>query len=689
MAGARGAIFATGDRGAFRIRRLPVLRLLCACLVALALGGALPAGAAAIADVIQVTTVEDRGLSDHGEYCSFEGTFGEQCPLRAAVESAANTISAGGLVTEIVINVPPGVYTLNSAKGPLVVGSKEKACGSLVCPVRIEGAGAGATTISGGGATRVIHVPAGVARVTLQGLAVAKGSASTDGVGIFAESPLVLAQVDVLENAQQTVAVVGGGVAATSELTIVDSLIEGNFAELGGGVYAGGPTAKVARTSFVLNKGGFSGGGGMAINTKTEASIYDSTFAENLSQSVGGALEVRGTASLAFSTVTGNVAQSPEGGGAMYAEGPVSLEGSILASNGSGSQCDLVPKGVLNTAGANIIFGGPCATSGTAPLAVDPLLAPLAAGGAEGPVQVPLPGSPALDAGGLTCAGAALIPGPGPEDERGLPRPQGAGCDLGAVEAAGDLALSLQAPPAGLTGSIVPLKATVRNAGREQMSAIVLSLPRPAGAAFAPLPAGCQAVTGRAGTAAQCSLPALAPGAQESVTVGVVASAPQTLTAGASVAGAQPDINAANDNATASVVLSTPIPSPPGPAATALLLSRTISVDARGNATARVRCVGSTSGSCYAALGVYASRGAMPAAAARVRRAPRLAFASLVVAAGRTGVVRLHLGGAARRALAGRGSVQARALLTVGASAGAAGSATRRYAVKLVRARRR
>lgn len=670
---------AVGGRPAGRMRR--AAGALCTACALVLLAGALPAAATAATDVIQAEPGEDHGLLDHSEYCTGEGAFGERCPLRAAVETAGLITAAGSGVTEIEVLVPAGVYTLNPSKGPLVVGSAQKACGGIACPVRLQGMGATATKISGGGATRVIHVPAGVAEVTLAGVSIEKGSAETDGVGVLAESPLLVSHARVLENVQAK-PLYGGGIAATSTLTLLDSLIEGNYAEFGGGVFAGGPTAKIARTSFVLNEAGISGGGALSVDTSTAASIYDSTFAENVSRSVGGALAVRGTAALRFSTVTGNKAD-PEGGGALYAEQPVSLEGSILEGNTGGPQCSLPAKGSVVSEGPNIIFGAACAVTGTAPLAVDPLLGPLAGAGAEGPVRVPLRQSPALDAGGAGCPGAALIPS-GPLDERGFARPQGAGCDLGAVEAAGDLGLSLQAPATVTLGASVPLTEVVRNTGLEAMSGISVSLPLPAGSSFGALPAGCLVTIVRTGESAVCNLPPLAAGSQESVTVPVLPRIAGRLSAFAGVAAEQPDVNAANDNAAASVLVLSPIPSPPAPTAAAALLSRTLPVDGHGVASARVRCVGSLTGFCFGVLDLYAAGRPRHGA-----RATLYAAARVVVPAGATASVRLRLSRAALRMLSRRGRLAARTVLSVGPSAGAIATSTQTASVTLVRARRR
>jgi hypothetical protein len=57
------------------------------------------------------------------------------------------------------------------------------------------------------------------------------------------------------------------------------------------------------------------------------------------------------------------------------------------------------------------------------------LLGPLADNGGPTATELPLPGSPLIDQGGLPAtAGCPLL------DQRGRPRPSGPACDIGAVE---------------------------------------------------------------------------------------------------------------------------------------------------------------------------------------------------------------------------------------------------------------
>src|SRR5206468_2502561 len=76
--------------------------------------------------------------------------------------------------------------------------------------------------------------------------------------------------------------------------------------------------------------------------------------------------------------------------------------------------------------GHNLVGTGLPGATATDIVGVDALLGLLRDNGGPTPTVMPAVGSPALDAGGANCAVT---------DQRGVPRPQGAACDIGAVEA--------------------------------------------------------------------------------------------------------------------------------------------------------------------------------------------------------------------------------------------------------------
>ena len=80
----------------------------------------------------------------------------------------------------------------------------------------------------------------------------------------------------------------------------------------------------------------------------------------------------------------------------------------------------------LTSGGHNILTDATCAPTGTDQVVGSALLGPLADNGGPTPTHELLPGSPALDA-----ADPAFCPA---TDQRGVPRPQGPACDVGAFE---------------------------------------------------------------------------------------------------------------------------------------------------------------------------------------------------------------------------------------------------------------
>jgi hypothetical protein len=101
--------------------------------------------------------------------------------------------------------------------------------------------------------------------------------------------------------------------------------------------------------------------------------------------------------------------------------GTITLRNSIVASNGL-PNC----AGTVSDGGHNLRFPA-SDTSCPADVVGDPLLGPLQNNGGFTPTTAIAAGSPARDAGpnGASCA---------PADQRGMPRPQGAACDIGAFE---------------------------------------------------------------------------------------------------------------------------------------------------------------------------------------------------------------------------------------------------------------
>ncbi|HEY7907859.1 MAG TPA: choice-of-anchor Q domain-containing protein, partial [Thermomicrobiales bacterium] len=143
--------------------------------------------------------------------------------------------------------------------------------------------------------------------------------------------------------------------------------------------------------------------------------VTNSTITGNFSIFAGGMINTFGTLTVTNSTITGNSSQF-SGGGIVNSGGTVTVTNTIVAGNAGGDVTGAYT-------GSHNLIGG------------TPLLGTLGSYGGPTPTIPLLPGSPAIDAGDdAVCAqtGTGKVNG---VDQRGITRPQGAHCDIGAFEA--------------------------------------------------------------------------------------------------------------------------------------------------------------------------------------------------------------------------------------------------------------
>jgi CSLREA domain-containing protein/uncharacterized repeat protein (TIGR01451 family) len=277
------------------------------------------------------------------------------------------------------------------------------------------------------------------------------------------------------------------------ELTVIDSTISGNTTmSTGGGILVGCGTASI--TNSIISNNTADGGGGGGIRMDGQMVLTDSTVSNNTSRFAGGGVLLRGRADVARSTISGNTGG---GGIVLDSFGGVlnltnsTVSGNVRTSNGGGIAIDLAdqPNTVNlnnvtitnNTAGGagggisspflhgpgsgpglavfnirNTIIAGNTDQSAVGPdcsgplitfvhnliqnptgcsvlgditgtvFGLDPRIGPLADNGGLTLTHGLLAGSPAIDAGdNATCEAT---------DQRGVTRPVGAACDIGAFE---------------------------------------------------------------------------------------------------------------------------------------------------------------------------------------------------------------------------------------------------------------
>jgi fibronectin-binding autotransporter adhesin len=234
----------------------------------------------------------------------------------------------------------------------------------------IDGAG-NFVTISGNNAVRVFSVNTGVT-AALSNLTIENGNAGGGN---------------------------GGGILNPSgaALTVTNSTFTGCFSYLGGGIYNEGALT-VANSTFSGNT--TTDGGGICSNAPGTLNVTNSTFSGNRATWEGGSI---------FNT-----------GAFTYAN--CILANSTVDSGGVECWTNVVP-----VSANNLIEDGSC----VAAIIADPNLGPLANNGGYTQTMALLPGSPAIDAGSDAVCGASPVGG---KDQRGITRPQGAHCDIGAYE---------------------------------------------------------------------------------------------------------------------------------------------------------------------------------------------------------------------------------------------------------------
>lgn len=380
-------------------------------------------------------------------------------------------------------------------------------------------------TLSGNYKVRVILVNPG-ASLTLKNLTVANGSADPQGGGIYNQN---------------------------GNLTVANSTFLGNHAtRTGGGIANYG------------NPGGI-------------LTITNSTFSANNS-SIGGAIRnLGGVASIVNSTIVGNSVNLPfcnpgficameDSGGGIENSGTLNLDNSIVAGNTAAVGADDI-GGSVDTANYNLIgdslvyyrwngLGLPLPLNGNngniAGVDANTILeTTLANNGGPTQTLALLTGSEAIDAGNNTiCANARV----NNVDQRGVTRPQGAKCDIGAFEmavaASTDLTVSQTSTPnIAMVRDYLTWTITVTNSGTLDATGVKLSDTLPASGlksiSVSTSQGSCNAAVNSLIT---CNLGGLASGGSANIKVKGIPANTGPLTNRASVVSDQPDAQPLNNS---------------------------------------------------------------------------------------------------------------------------------------------
>jgi Periplasmic copper-binding protein (NosD) len=237
----------------------------------------------------------------------------------------------------------------------------------------IDGAGASGLTISGNHTVPVLQISG--ATVTISNLTIADGT-----TGIINLGTLTVLKCTILHNTNI-------GIANSGTLTVANSTLSGNTAiTLGGGIKISSGSATITNNTFVNNNAQY--GGAIEANSNSVSTLTNNLFLGNFVSEFGGAV--------------------------YDLNGKINADRNLYWNNS-------------DTSGTNCYQ---CASDANA-VTADPLLGSLANNG--GPTQTYLPGvgSEAVDVGDDARCAASPV---GNVDQRGLVRPVGTHCDIGAVE---------------------------------------------------------------------------------------------------------------------------------------------------------------------------------------------------------------------------------------------------------------
>lgn len=272
------------------------------------------------------------------------------------------------------------------------------------------------------------------------------GNSAGLGGGIYSRGSMLM--VDDSAFSGNNAATRGGGLYITSPslLAVSNSAFDDNSAgNSGGGIGIGNCPATVSKSTFFSNSAG--DGGGVSIHSGG-LTLSNSTLVGNSASRYGGAVIFSpGALTVSNSTFSGNYA--PNGGGIANVSGMsgvVTLENTIVANSPTGGNC----YGAITDGGGNLSY-----PDTTCPgIDADPVLGPLQDNGGPTETMALGEGSAAIDAGDDAICAAPPVDN---LDQRGVARPQGAHCDIGAVEQFQEsTAVSLSGFSAGSVPGAIP-----------------------------------------------------------------------------------------------------------------------------------------------------------------------------------------------------------------------------------------
>jgi hypothetical protein len=257
---------------------------------------------------------------------------------------------------------------------------------------------------------------------TVSGNSVTGNAANGGGIANDLDRPLTLNDSIVSDN---TADGGGGGIINSGALSLNNSVISGNRASSGGGIVSNGTRELILNNSTISSNVATVGeGGGISIGVMGLTTLTNSTISGNIASTGGAIFGFAYSVTINATTIVGN-SSGINFSSLFFSMSTLSLRNSLLAN--AGANC----SGPLTSSDYNLSSDASC-MSLTQPHDmnnINPLIGPLAGNGGPTQTHALLSGSPALNripAVGANCPAT---------DQRGVARPQGLGCDIGAYEA--------------------------------------------------------------------------------------------------------------------------------------------------------------------------------------------------------------------------------------------------------------
>src|SRR5579875_2830507 len=372
-------------------------------------------------------------------------------PVRRTTGSYTFRIAA---VAAAAIGAAGGVVAMSGAAGAAV--TVPCSVSSLISAIKAaNGAGSGSLSLASGctySLTKADNTTDGP-----NGLPAITGSVSIAGDGatitrsgsaafrLFEVQPqgsLSLSGLTLSDGLADNGAQGGGAVFALGALSVTSTTFSGNSAPsatgTSGGAINSSGSLSVSFSTFTGNSGQ-EGGGIFNQSTGAAATITDSTFNGNTAgTNGGGAIQNFGTATITWSTISGNGAPFGADLHNDPAPGNSMTVAETIVANGGGGGSNCSGSAAVIDGGYNIDSGTSCGFSAAhgSKSDTDPDLGPLADNGGPTQTMALAADSPAVNAVPVTVPGCS-----GGTDQRGVSRPQGPACDIGAYE------LVMHAPP--------------------------------------------------------------------------------------------------------------------------------------------------------------------------------------------------------------------------------------------------